>query len=211
VKQIPDRANGDQQEAYKTETLEPLVEQAQRQEIELFFVDAAHFVLLPFLGYLYSLTVRFLRSTSGRRRFSVLGALNAVTHELVSITDHAYINADSVCALLEKLRETCCARPIVLVMDNVRYQKCARVLETALRLNIRLEFLPPYSPNLNLIERLWKFVKKEVLYNKFYSDYAQFTTAIMKCLNETHTTHREALKTLLTPRFQTFERWCFQC
>lgn len=204
VKQIPAKADIEEQEAFKTETLEPLVEQAQQGKIHLFFVDAAHFVLLPFLGYLYSLTVRYIRNASGRKRFNVLGALHAVTQELVTITNDSYINATSVCALLEKLAEQFGDLPIVLVMDNARYQRCKLVMEKALSLGIELVFLPPYSPNLNLIERLWRFVKKEVLYNKFYQDYKLFCQAITNCLEQTHTTHKETLKTLLTPKFQSW-------
>ena len=100
--------------------------------------------------------------------------------------------------------------PIVLVMDNARYQKCKLVLEKAASLNIQIIFLPPYSPNLNLIERLWKFVKKEVLYNKFYKDYKQFCTAILGCLEQTDTTYKEELESLLTPKFQSFKNVTFQ-
>jgi len=100
-------------------------------------------VLLPFLGYLYSLSVRYIKAASGRQRFSVLGALNAVTKELVMITEHAYINATSVCALLEKLHEQFYDLPIVLIMDNARYQRCQLVLEKAKSLNIQIIFLPP--------------------------------------------------------------------
>ena len=75
MKQIPAKADVQAQEKFKTETLEPLIEQAQQQKLHLFFVDAAHFVMLPFLGYLYSLAVRYVRSVSGRKRFNVLGAL----------------------------------------------------------------------------------------------------------------------------------------
>ena len=160
MKQIPAKADVEAQESFRTQTLDPLVEQAQQQHIHLFFVDAAHFVMLPFLGYLYSLTVRYVKSASGRKRFNVLGALNAITHELVTITNHSYINAPAVCELLEKLHHLYDDLPIILVMDNARYQKCKLVLERAHELNIQIIFLPPYSPNLNLIERLWKFVKK---------------------------------------------------
>ena len=65
--------------------------------------------------------------------------------------------------------------------------------------------LPPYSPNLNLIERLWRFVKKEVLYNCYYDNYTKFCTAITDCLTQTQTTHRPALATLLTLKFQSFK------
>jgi len=98
----------------------------------------------------------------------------------------------------------------VLVLDDARYQKCALVRERAQQLNIQLVYLPPYSPNPNLIERLWKFVKKEVPYNTYYDRYDKFWKAICDCLSKTHTTHREALRTLLNPKFQTFERVCFQ-
>ncbi len=83
MKQVPVKADMEAQETLKTETLEPLVEQAQAGKVHLFFVDAAHFVMLPFLGYLYSLTVRFIKAASGRQRFSVLGVLNAATKEVV--------------------------------------------------------------------------------------------------------------------------------
>lgn len=124
MKQLPAKAEVQAQETFKTQTLEPLVEQAQQHQLHLFFVDAAHFVMLPFLGYLYSLTVRYVKSASGRKRFNVLGTLNAISHELVTISNHTYINAGSVCALLEKLHQLYRDLPIVLVMDNARYQKC---------------------------------------------------------------------------------------
>jgi hypothetical protein len=59
---------------------------------------------------------------------------------------------------------------------------------------------------LNLIERLWKFVKKECLYSQYYADFSAFKDAIVKCLSETHTTHKQALDSLLTLKFQTFEK-----
>ena len=71
-------------------------------------------------------------------------------------------------------------------------------------LGIELLFLPPYSPNLNLIERLWKFVKKDVLYSKYYDNFESFKQAITNCLKQTETKHKKALDTLLTLKFQTF-------
>ena len=94
-------------------------------------------------------------------------------------------------------------------MDNAYYQKSQLVLEKVQGLNIQIIFLPPYSPNLNLIERLWKFVKKEVLYNEYYQEYNKFCTAISDCLDQTHTIHKAALETLLTLKFQTFENVTF--
>lgn len=172
----------------------------------MFFVDAAHFVLAPFLGYLWSLTRLFLKAPSGRQRFNVLGALNAVTHELITITNDAYINSQSVCDLLWKIARLNFKVPVTLVLDNARYQRCDLVKSFANRLNIELMFLPAYSPNLNLIERLWKFVKKQCLYSKYYSEFTSFKTAIMDCLQKTHSTYKQDLDSLLTLEFQTFKK-----
>ena len=88
-----------------------------------------------------------------------------------------YINAQSVCQLLIKLAELSLQVPITLVLDNARYQRCALVQSVADSLGIELLYLPPYSPNLNLIERLWKLVKKHCLYSKYYADFTAFTHA----------------------------------
>ena len=208
MKQLPkdgDPAWLTAQETFKIEQLEPLMKQAQEHTLHLFFVDAAHFVLLPCLGYLYSLVVRYLPSSPGRQRFNVLGALHAFSHELVTITNATYINAAAVCALLEKLAAQFQDLPIVLILDNARYQKCQVVFDTAARLKIRLVYLPPYSPNFNLIERVWKFTRKTVLYNAYYTKFENFSAAIAECLSKTHTTYKEELETWLNPKFQSFK------
>lgn len=108
--------------------------------------------------------------------------------------------------LLEKIAGLGIQTPITLIMDNARYQRCKYVLEIATRLNIDILFLPPYSPNLNLIERLWKFVKKECLYDTYYENFSLFKKAISDCLSETTTRHQPALHSLLSLSFQSFEK-----
>jgi len=165
-------------------------------------VDAAHFVLSAYLGFLWCFTRVLVRAPSGRQRFNVLGALNAVTHQLITVTNDTYINSRSVGELLEKIAGLGLTMPITLIMDNARYQRCKYVLEIAARLNIEILFLPPYSPNLNLIERLWKFVRKECLYDKYYQHFSLFKEAISRCLSQTSTT----LHSLLALSFQSFEK-----
>jgi transposase len=172
----------------------------------LFFVDAAHFVLAPYLGYIWCLTRLFIKTPAGRARFNVLGALNAITHELITVMNDSYINAQSVCDLLWKVARMNLKLPVTFVLDNARYQKCALVQDLAQSLNIELLYLPSYSPNLNLIERLWKFVKKECLYSKYYSEFAIFKKAIINCLKQTHSTYKEELDSILTLKFQTFKK-----
>lgn len=108
--------------------------------------------------------------------------------------------------MLRKIAATNIGVPITLVLDNACYQECTIVAALALQLNIELLFLPANSPNLNLIERLWKFVKKDVLYSKCYPDRGSFKRAISDLLNQTHTTYKQALDALLILRFQVFTK-----
>ena len=147
----------------------------------------------------------YVKAASGRQRYNVLGAFNAVTHELIRVTNDTYITATTVCELLHKIAELNLGVPITLVLDNARYQHCRLVQDLASILGIELLFLPSYSPNLNLIERLWKFVKKEVLNSRHQGSFADFKQAINTCLDELPTTHRMAVNTLMTLKFQTFE------
>ena len=71
-------------------------------------------------------------------------------------------------------------------------------------LGIGLLYLPSYSPNLNLIERLWRFVKKKALYSMYYKTYEEFQYAIDQCLEELTTKHKQEIGQLTTHRFQTF-------
>jgi transposase len=157
------------------------------------------------LGWLWCVTRVVVRPPSGRQRFNVLGALNAITHHLVTVTNESYITATSVCELLEKIALLGLQTPITVVLDNARYQRCRLVLERASQLGIELLFLPPYSPNLNLIERLWKFVRKQCLYSKYSEHFDPFKQAISHCLAQTTGCHQVALNRLLTLEFQTFE------
>jgi transposase len=145
-----------------------------------------------------------VRAASGRKRYNVLGALDAVTHRLIRVTNHDYINAESVCALLRVVAEASVGLPITLVLDNARYQKCALVQTLAASLGIELLYLPSYSPNLNLIERLWRFVRKESLNSTYFESSEQFTTAIDQCLDGLHTVHKGEMETLMSHKFQMF-------
>ena len=134
-----------------------------------------------------------------------MGAINALTKELILVTNTTYITSVQVCEMLVKIAERATVEiPLTIVLDNARYQRCKLVMEKAAELEIELLFLPPYSPNLNLIERLWKFVKKQVLYSKYYERFEDFKTAITNCLEQTETTHKKAIDSLLTLNFQTF-------
>ncbi len=94
--------------------------------------------------------------------------------------------------------------PISIVLDNAKYQRCKLVTECAQELEIELLFLPAYSPQLNLIERFWKLVKKECLYCKYYATFKEFKGAIYEFVENANMTHKKELESLLTWNFQSF-------
>lgn len=205
VGQIPAKADPEKQKTFLEEDLEPRLEEALQGKRHMFFVDAAHFVMQPFLGFLWCFVRQFIQASSGRKRFNVLGALHATTLQVVTFTNDSYINAFSVAELMREIAVKFADLPITLVMDNARYQRCHFVMDLASELGIELLFLPPYSPNLNLIERLWKFVKKKCLYSEYYETFTDFQQAIMDCIAETDKEYKQELASLLTLNFQTFE------
>jgi transposase len=185
--------------------MEPRLAEAQAGQRAVFFMDAAHFVFAPFLGIVWCFQRLFVKAPSGRQRLNVLTALNAISHELFTVENLTYITAETVCELLRLLAGAHPGIPITVFLDNARYQRCALVQAVAQELGLELCFLPAYSPNLNLIERLWRFVKKQCLYSKYYLDSNSFQQAILTCIQQAPTTHKEELNPLLTLSFQTFQ------
>lgn len=205
VGHIPAKADPEKQKAFLEEKLEPCLEEAKQGKRHVFFVDAAHFVMQPFLGFLWCFARQFIRAPSGRKRFNVLGALHATTSQVVTFTNDTYINSRSVARLMCQIAVEFAGLPITLVMDNARYQRCRFVMDLATALGIELLFLPPYSPNLNLIERLWRFVKNKCLYSTYHEKFSDFKQAISDCITEADGKYKQELASLLTLKFQTFE------
>jgi transposase len=193
------------QARFLAEELEPALAEARAGRRAVFFVDAAHFVWAPFLGCPWCLTRLFVRSGTGRKRYSVLGALDAVTHDVIRVCNEGYVTADTVCTLLRALSGAGSRVPITIVLDDARYQRCELVQSLARQLGIHLLFLPSYSPNLNLIERLWRFVRKQSLNSTWFDSFEEFKAAIDDCLGKMTTDRRQGAATLFVHQFQRFE------
>lgn len=181
------------------------MEKAEEGTLALLFMDASHFVLgCDYLGSIYCRARRFVKSFSGRMRYNVLGAIDFATKEVVAVANDAYITATEVCEMLRKLSTKYADKPVHLVLDNARYQKCRIVQDLAKELGVNLVYIPPYSPNLNLIERLWKFVKGE-LRSKYYDDFTAFQKKIDSIIESTTKDNLSKIKNLIGEKVQLFD------
>jgi len=204
---IPAKADREKQENWINDTLEPALEQARQGKAHVLFMDAAHFVLAPFLCCLWCFQRIFIKAPAGRKRLNVLGAVNAINKQVHFMTNETYINADVIVDFLNQLKHFYNDGKIIyIVLDNARYQHCKWVKYIAVVLGIKLLFLPSYSPNLNIIERLWKFVKKKCLYAKFYDTFDKFKEAIINTMKKSNSDaeYIKELNSLLSLNFQLF-------
>lgn len=193
-----------EQKQFLETQLKPLLHQAKEGKGVVLFTDAAHFVHGAFMSFVWCFTRVFVGTPPGRKRYNVLGAIDAVSLEFTAVTNESYINAKSVCLLLKKLYVKYLGKSITLVLDNARYQKCKLVRRYAKLLGIQLLYLPSYSPELNLIERLWKLVKKKVLHSNYYPSFEEFRNALKHYLDNLNEV-KDELVSLLTWKFQSFE------
>lgn len=185
--------------------LKPLMDKAEDGREALLFLDASHFVMgCDYLGFIYGKMHRFVKSFSGRMRHNVLGAVDFVTKEVVTVTNDTYITATEVCEILRKVSAKYTGRAVHLVLDNAKYQKCKAVQGLASELCIDLIYIPPYSPNLNPIERLWKFVKSE-LRTKYYGDFEVFCGRIDQIIASTSTNNKDKISKLIGNKVQLFD------
>jgi len=203
---IPAKVNNTEQQDWVEKTLKPVIKAAQDGEVHLLFMDAAHFVLQPFLCCLWCVTRIFIKASAGRNRINIMGAVNGITKEISTYSNTTYICANCLIAFLKQLKEQYNDKPIAVVLDNARYQHCFTVTTFAKSLGIHLLFLPPYSPNLNIIERLWKFTKKKILYAHYYDSPTKFHKAITCFFEDIYKTNKAELEKLLTLNFQFFDK-----
>ena len=119
------------------------------------------------------------------------------------------MNTDTMCELLRAVAARGLVEPITLVLDNAAYQRNALGMGLARELGIELLFLPNYSPNLNLIERLWRFTKRQAAYGRYHPTFTDFRAAVQDVLDRVPTTHAEKLASLMTLNFQEFDNVSF--
>ncbi len=174
TKHLPGKGDVAQQKDFVEQYTE--IKATKGKEDEIYFADAVHPLHNSIVsgGWIKKGEEKAIKANTGRNRLNINGACNAATGEVIT-HDDVCINAQSTIALLSKLLQHQTKGKVIVIADNARYYRCTLVTEYV-QANSRLQliFLPPYSPNLNLIERLWKFYKKKILYNKYYETFDEF-------------------------------------
>ncbi len=201
AKTIPGKANAELQKAY-LKMLEEILTNKGEHDAHYYLdgVHPQHNTQLAY-GWIKKGQDKVVKSNSGRQRININGALNADTLEVIIRTDDT-INTQSTLKLFEMLEQKHPnAEAIFITLDNAKYYKNGLVYEYLKTSKIKLLFMPPYSPNLNLIERLWKFMRKTILYNKYYEKFAEFKVEVMLFF-ENIAQYNDKLSTLLTKNFQ---------
>ena len=202
VKPVPAKANEQKQTEFVA-AFEQLIEQLPEDTL-VYFTDATHptHTSQPAKAWIKKGQEKLIPAHSGRKRVNLNGALNALDPCEAVVVEAQTVNAQSTIALYEKLLENNPGKKLVLICDNARYYR-SRLLQEWLEGQplIKQWFLPTYSPNLNIIERLWRFMKKQAIGLSFQPTYQAFKDNILHFFEHLDDYEYE-LKRLLTLKFQ---------
>lgn len=124
---------------------------------------------------------KLIETTAGRTRVNIIGAIQLEALSEAITSEYETINGESIVDFMKKIREKHSEKKTIhLILDQAGYHRSDVVIEASKKMNIQLNFLPPYSPNLNPIERLWKVMNEETRNNKFFKSGKDFKEAIKK-------------------------------
>jgi transposase len=153
---------------------------------------------MPQYGWILKGETKILPSNTGRKRLNIQGAINLDTHDLIS-TIHGSLDKQSTIEILKKIEARHFnEKKIYVIVDNAGYYRAKEASQYLKKSKIELVYLPPYAPHLSLIERVWRYFKKTILYNQYYPTFKDFTEKIKNFLKRSH---RKAFKKLLTEKF----------
>jgi transposase len=147
--------------------------------------------------------IPILKTNTGRQRLNILGGYNPDSHSFIHLTGEENCDANKVVEFFELILKSYEHAPkIILLLDNAKYFK-AKIVNKWLKKHpkLELEFLPPYSPNLNLIERFWRFVKKKLVKNRYYEKYKTFRAEVFQLLNHTDK-YIDEFRSLMVEKFE---------
>lgn len=172
----------------------------------IFFADATHptFNTTVACGWIKRGEEKCVKTNSGRHRLNLHGAYDPIHRRTICLFEDS-VNSDSTMRLLTELSKACGKKGrIFLIVDGATYYASRVVRLFAKSLGIQLIFLPAYSPNLNLIERLWKFFRKMVLANRHHETLGEFRQATISFFKNLHKKYQDQLASLMTETFHLF-------
>lgn len=206
TQQVPGHVDYEEQADFLSE-MEPFLAELLPEVEALYFIDAVHPQHNTRSDYVWVKRGKdkHLSSNAGRKRMNVTGALNFVEPTDVEIIESEKVNGETVRQLLQKLLDKHPDKEVIYIFcDNARYHYNAQLLDwIAQNPKIELLYLPPYSPNLNLIERLWKCLRKKVINLHYYEKFEDFRAAILAFFKNLPQ-YKAELESLITPNFQRF-------
>ena len=155
-----------------------VLEQAKDDKCHILFYDPVHQLHNTINGKCWQKkggdNTIVLPSNTGRKRVTILGAINPVTYNLTSLIIEGMVDKEVTKVTLKNIRDTYNDnKEIIIIMDNAAYNRAYLVQNYAKEINIKIKYLPPYAPNLNLVERIWKFLKSK-LKNIYIETFAEF-------------------------------------
>jgi transposase len=189
VKGAPDPQEYEQ----KQQELEALQTQHDKGEIDLRYVDQSGFCLIPLLPYAWQVkgeTIE-LPSSSSRKRLNVIGFLNT-DNVLQAYTFECTIDSEIMIACIDDLAQQV-TKPTVLVMDQASIHTSEAFMDCLPRWKeqgIEIFHLPTYSPELNLIEHLWRFIKYEWLDFDAYESWKHLVAYVEDVLRNVGTEYK---------------------
>jgi len=204
TKAVPSKAEEKEQRAFLGQTLPGLLEEVAAGEAEVYFADGTHPThnTKTGQGWIRKGENFEIDCNSGRKRVNINAAIRATKPEHLVYDIAESINAQSTQRLCRKLLKKHPGKTIYFVCDNARYNRCSWLQNWVSDKRIEFVFLPAYSPNLNLIERLWRYLRKEAIHSIYYDTYTKFRHSIIHFL-ENIKEHKESLRKLLTLNFRT--------
>lgn len=175
---VPGKADKEAQEKWLVE-YEKLKAELPKEET-ICFTDGVHPThnVQPAYGWIKRGQRKEIPANSGRARLNLSGIIDVISHK-VMVTEDKTLNADAMITFFRGVEKAYPEKKKIHVFcDNARYYRNQALKEYLKKSKVELHFLPPYSPNLNPIERLWKWMKERVIYNAYYEKFEEFRRAI---------------------------------
>ncbi len=210
TKVVPGKANEAEQVEFLEQTLPELLAEVENGQAEVYYADGRHPThnTRSTKGWIKKGQRFEVLANSGRKRLNINAAINALDPTKLVFDTPQSVNAQSTKNLCQQLLKKHRKKTIYLICDNARYNRNRKLQQWVADKRIKFIFLPPYSPNLNLIERLWRFLKQKIIHSYHFEQFSEFKDHILSFLHNIKL-YKKPLQQLLTLNFRTVDGYSF--